>query len=76
MKRTLPVFAGAALTMMLFSSCSGGPPSSIGLHHGKLSPCPDSQQDLAAGQVKVRLKVRVELHGTAGCPVGSYLPTT
>jgi uncharacterized protein (DUF1499 family) len=42
MKRTLSIFAGAALTMMIFGRCSGGPPSSIGLHDGKLSPCPDS----------------------------------
>jgi hypothetical protein len=26
--------------------------------------------------LKVRIRVRVGLHGTAGCPVGSYLPTT
>jgi len=42
MKRTMPVFAIATLSMMLFGRCSGGPPSNIGLKDGKLSPCPKS----------------------------------
>jgi uncharacterized protein (DUF1499 family) len=28
--------------MMLFSRCSGGSPSNIGVHEGRLSPCPDA----------------------------------
>ena len=36
------MFTIAALSMMLFSRCSGGPPSNLGLYDGKLSPCPDS----------------------------------
>jgi uncharacterized protein (DUF1499 family) len=42
MKRSMPVFAIAAVSMMLFGRCSGGPPSNIGLKNGKLSPCPKS----------------------------------
>ena len=42
MKRSMPVFAIAALSMMFFGRCSGGPPSNIGLQDGKLSPCPSS----------------------------------
>ena len=42
MKRSMPVFAIAAVSMMLFGRCSGGPPSNIGLQDGKLSPCPSS----------------------------------
>ena len=42
MKRSIPVFAIAAVSMMLFGRCSGGPPSNIGLQDGKLSPCPSS----------------------------------
>jgi len=42
MNRSLPVFAIATLSMMLFGRCSGGPPSNIGLKEGKLSPCPES----------------------------------
>jgi uncharacterized protein (DUF1499 family) len=42
MKRSLPMFAVATLSIMLFGRCSGGPPSNIGLKDGKLSPCPKS----------------------------------
>jgi uncharacterized protein (DUF1499 family) len=42
MKKSMPMFAVATLSMMLFGRCSGGPPSNIGLHDGTLSPCPKS----------------------------------
>ena len=42
MKRSMPMFAIATLSMMLFGRCSGGPPSNIGLQDGKLAPCPSS----------------------------------
>jgi uncharacterized protein (DUF1499 family) len=42
MQKSMPMFAVATLSMTLFGRLSGGPPSNIGLHDGKLSPCPKS----------------------------------
>ncbi|UCF99182.1 MAG: DUF1499 domain-containing protein [Spirochaetaceae bacterium] len=42
MKKNIPMFAIATLSMMLFGRCSGGPPSNLGVKDGKLPPCPKS----------------------------------
>jgi uncharacterized protein (DUF1499 family) len=61
MKKSMPTFMIATLSMMLFARCGGGPPSNIGAKDGKLSLCPKSPNCVSTQSID-------EQHGIEALP--------